>query len=43
MLFGDKIKELRSLSDMSQQDLANMTGLSLRSIQNYEKIGRAHV
>ena len=36
MLFGDKIKELRSLSDMSQQDLANMTGLSLRSIQNYE-------
>lgn len=36
MLFGDKIKELRNLADMSQQELANKTGLSLRSIQNYE-------
>ena len=36
MLFGDKIKELRNLADMSQQELANRTGLSLRSIQNYE-------
>ena len=36
MLFGDKIKELRNLADMSQQELANQTGLSLRSIQNYE-------
>lgn len=36
MLFGDRIKELRSLADMSQQELANRTGLSLRSIQNYE-------
>lgn len=36
MLFGDKIKELRNLENMSQQELANRTGLSLRSIQNYE-------
>ncbi len=36
MLFGDKIKELRNLEKMSQQELANRTGLSLRSIQNYE-------
>ena len=36
MLFGEKIKELRNLADMSQQELANKTGLSLRSIQNYE-------
>ena len=36
MLFGDRIKELRNLTDMSQQELANRTGLSLRSIQNYE-------
>ena len=36
MLFGDKIKELRNLADMSQQELANKTSLSLRSIQNYE-------
>ncbi|PHJ38524.1 XRE family transcriptional regulator [Desulforamulus profundi] len=36
MLFGDKIKELRNLAEMSQQELANQTGLSLRSIQNYE-------
>ena len=36
MLFGDRIKELRNLADMSQQELANRTGLSLRSIRNYE-------
>jgi transcriptional regulator with XRE-family HTH domain len=36
MLFGDRIKELRNLADISQQELANRTGLSLRSIQNYE-------
>ena len=36
MLFGDRIKELRNLADMSQQELANRTGLSLRSIQKYE-------
>ena len=36
MLFGDRIRELRNLADMSQQELANRTGLSLRSIQNYE-------
>ena len=36
MLFGDKIKELRNLVKISQQELANKTGLSLRSIQNYE-------
>lgn len=36
MLFGDKIKELRNLAEISQQELANKTGLSLRSIQNYE-------
>ena len=36
MLFGDKVKELRALAGMSQQELANKAGLSLRSIQNYE-------
>lgn len=36
MLFGDKIKELRTIAGMSQQELANDVGLSLRSIQNYE-------
>lgn len=36
MLFGEKIKELRNLTKMSQQELANRAGLSLRSIQNYE-------
>ena len=36
MLFGDRIKELRNLLDISQQELANRTDLSLRSIQNYE-------
>jgi transcriptional regulator with XRE-family HTH domain len=36
MLFGDKVKELRTLVGMSQQELANNASLSLRSIQNYE-------
>jgi len=36
MLFGDRVKELRNLTGMSQQELANKAGLSLRSIQNYE-------
>lgn len=36
MLFGDKVKKLRSLAGMSQQELANKAGVSLRSIQNYE-------
>ena len=36
MLFGDKIKKLRNLANISQQELATRTGLSLRSIQNYE-------
>lgn len=36
MLFGDRVKELRNLAGMSQQELANKAGLSLRSIQNYE-------
>lgn len=40
MLFGDRIKELRNLLDISQQELANRTGLSLRSIQNYESNNR---
>ena len=36
MLFGDRVKELRNLTGMSQQALANKAELSLRSIQNYE-------
>jgi len=36
MLFGDKIKELRALAGVTQQELASNAGLSLRSIQNYE-------
>jgi len=40
MLFGDRIKELRNLADISQQELANRTSLSLRSIQNYESNSR---
>lgn len=36
MLFGDKIKELRKVLGLSQSKLAEMTGVTLRSIQNYE-------
>ncbi len=36
MSFGDNIKKLRQERGLSQQRLAELSGLSLRSIQNYE-------
>ncbi len=36
MAFGDKIRQIRREKGYSQQKLAEKTGLSLRSIQNYE-------
>ena len=35
-MFGLKIRELRQEHGMTQSELANICGVSLRSIQNYE-------
>lgn len=40
MEFGEKIKHKRTELKMSQQTLADKSGLSLRSIQNYESGSR---
>ena len=39
MLFGEKIKALRKDRGMTQRDLAEALGLSLRTISNYETGG----
>lgn len=36
MNFGEKIKNARLLKGCSQRELAELTGISLRTIQNYE-------
>ena len=41
MEFGEKIKSKRAEIKMSQQTLADKSGLSLRTIQNYES-GQRH-
>ena len=39
MTFGEKIKTLRKAQGMTQKDLAEALGLSLRTISNYETGG----
>ena len=36
MTFGEKLKKLREEKKMSQTALADMLGISMRTIQNYE-------
>ncbi|GHV45053.1 hypothetical protein FACS189492_2190 [Clostridia bacterium] len=36
MSFSEKVKELRKQKGLSQQKLAEMLGVSLRTVQNYE-------
>jgi len=36
MTFADKVKIARATQHLTQQELANLCGLSLRTIQNYE-------
>ena len=40
MNFGDKIKNARTAKGMSQTELAKVTGISPRTIQNYEMNAR---
>lgn len=40
MNFGEKIRSARLEKHLSQVELANITGLALRTIQNYELGGR---
>ena len=38
MKFGEKVRKARLAAHFSQQQLADRTGISLRTIQNYERI-----
>ena len=40
MKFGEKVRMARQAGNLSQQQLADRTGISLRTIQNYESGGR---
>ena len=40
MLFGDKLKKLRTDANMSQQELADLLGITRRSIVYYETAER---
>jgi len=40
MKFGEKVKQLRTEKKMSQTELGQLCGLSLRTIRNYEADGR---
>lgn len=37
ILLGDRIKELRKERNMTQEDLSNVTGISRRTIEDYEQ------
>ena len=40
MAFGDHLRDCRQLADMTQSELAETVGVTLRSIQNYESNSR---
>lgn len=39
MTFGEKVKEARLAMNLSQTELAQMTGISERSLYTYEQLG----
>ncbi len=39
MTFGEKVKETRLALNMSQAELAQLTGISERSLYTYEQLG----
>ena len=40
MTFGEKVRKAREEAGISQKKLSDMTGISLRTIQNYETAGK---
>ena len=40
MTFGEKVRKAREAAGISQKRLAEITGIALRTIQNYETAGR---
>ena len=39
MTFGEKVKQLRLVQNLSQSELAEKTGISARSLYTYEQTG----
>ena len=42
MTFGEKVKEARLLRNLSQTELAAITGISERSLYTYEQLNTLH-
>ena len=40
MTFGEKVKELRTRNGLSQEDLASKTGVTVRTVRNWETGGK---
>ena len=40
MTFGEKVKELRAQNGLSQEELAAMTGVTVRTVRNWETAGK---
>lgn len=40
MTFGEKVRELRNMKDLSQADLGKAVGVTLRTVRNWEVEGR---
>ena len=40
MTFGEKVKELRIRNGLSQEELAAMTGVTTRTVRNWETVGK---
>ena len=40
MTFGEKVKELRTRKGLSQEDLASKTGVTVRTVRNWETGGK---
>ena len=43
MCFAENLKEIRKERHLSQEDLAELMGVSRQAVSKWEQIGRAHV